>query len=459
MSYLLPTKLGDQVVGIHFRKQDCELLKMAWFSLVLEEENAQASEAFFDYLLLQLPEVLIWVFFESCRHDRGNEGFCVRQHSTGFRSRETIEGLLKQIVANEFSRDDVSVRIRLGRRARKKWIKSTNKCMSGKERYSKKSITKRFEKFIRQLCKRSELTDSLRNFADRETEFKNSLFKLFRSVFKRKQNILEREWLPKIAGNRTKNRHCTIAIEVVARMIDHQLTRDEWLTAAKLRALKEFAYGASHEINNPLANIVMRAQMLAKDETDPQRRQRLAVIEQQAMRAHEMISQLMFFVQPSPAKLVETDLVKLIEEVVNEFQDECLSRSISSQFKTSFDECFVCLDPTLIKQAITNLIRNGIESIQEAGDITLSLDEQGGAVTVSIMDDGRGIPPVAAEHIFDPFYSGREAGRGLGFGLPVVWRIMELHGGKVNRVSVADSRTCFTLVFDNRCIANPLRRT
>src|SRR6266576_2527019 len=68
--------------------------------------------------------------------------------------------------------------------------------------------------------------------------------------------------------------------------------------AAKLQALYNFAYGLSHEINNPLANIATRAQTLLADEKDPDRRRKLATIVQQAFRAHEMIADLMLFARP-----------------------------------------------------------------------------------------------------------------------------------------------------------------
>src|SRR5260370_41381753 len=88
---------------------------------------------------------------------------------------------------------------------------------------------------------------------------------------------------------------------VAERLARLALLESEFLTSvetAKLDALKEFAYGASHEINNPLANISARAQTLLQDERDPERRRRLAAINSQAFRAHEMIADVMLFARP-----------------------------------------------------------------------------------------------------------------------------------------------------------------
>src|SRR5215212_10429245 len=91
---------------------------------------------------------------------------------------------------------------------------------------------------------------------------------------------------------------------------------EQRLERAKLDALKELAYGASHEINNPLANISARAQTLLDDEQDPQRRQKLIAIHRQAMRAHEMISDLMLFARPPKLNPTSFCLPELIHKIV-----------------------------------------------------------------------------------------------------------------------------------------------
>jgi signal transduction histidine kinase len=76
-----------------------------------------------------------------------------------------------------------------------------------------------------------------------------------------------------------------------------------------------------------------------------------------------------------------------------------------------------------------------------------------------VTDDGPGIEPHVREHLFDPFYSGREAGRGLGFGLPKCWRIAELHGGKVEVRSESGQGTTFRLVLPSNDDLMPAERS
>src|SRR3990172_2542087 len=93
---------------------------------------------------------------------------------------------------------------------------------------------------------------------------------------------------------------------------------EQRLEREKLAALVEFAYGAAHEINNPLAHIAARAQTLLEDEPDPERRRKLAAIRRQAIRAHEMIADLMLFARPPKLALGPADLRQIVRQVVDE---------------------------------------------------------------------------------------------------------------------------------------------
>ena len=86
----------------------------------------------------------------------------------------------------------------------------------------------------------------------------------------------------------------------------------------KLLAMKELAYGASHEINNPLANISSRAQLLLRDEVDPERRRSLATINSQAFRAHEMIADMMLFAKPPALQMATINFAEYLRELVEQ---------------------------------------------------------------------------------------------------------------------------------------------
>ncbi len=217
------------------------------------------------------------------------------------------------------------------------------------------------------------------------------------------------------------------------------------LREALLDAMKELAYGASHEINNPLANIAARAQALLRDEEHPERRRSLEAIHQQALRAHEMISDLMLFARPPALELGETDLAAIAVEVSREFGEEAESRGIEVRLDAPADGCVLTADAGQVSVVTRELVRNAIEAIGEGGVVEVAAKRlempSGPAVAeLSVADDGSGLTEREAQHLFEPFFSGREAGRGLGFGLPKAWRIVTGHGGTIsveNRESTA----------------------
>src|SRR5438552_2261819 len=117
------------------------------------------------------------------------------------------------------------------------------------------------------------------------------------------------------------------------------------LEAAKLQSLYNFAYGLSHEINNPLANISARAQTLLVDEKDPERRRKLATIVQQAFKAHEMIADLMLFARPPPMRPQSVDLIKLAQTVVAETQEQAREQETKLILRGAAGPLVATVDP------------------------------------------------------------------------------------------------------------------
>lgn len=234
------------------------------------------------------------------------------------------------------------------------------------------------------------------------------------------------------------------------------------LGEAKRAALKQFAYGLSHEINNPLANISTRAQALLRDELDIDRRKSLQRIIDQTMRAHEMVADLMFYAHPPAPQKRTVSLHKIIRSVIQSTEDHSLKgRGIELAMSPSWQEVTILADRYMLVEAIRALVRNAIEAIGCDGRVELGCyggfigDEMspaelsptvppvGGApagplgsggplAVVVVRDSGPGLSEAARVHAFDPYFSGREAGRGLGVGLCRVERIAKLHGGGVS---------------------------
>lgn len=211
----------------------------------------------------------------------------------------------------------------------------------------------------------------------------------------------------------------------------------EELQRAKLDAMKELAYGASHEINNPLANIALRAQTLLKREEDPDKRKALEAMHRAAMRAHEMISDLMLFARPPKLVKQPTDVREVALSVVQELATRFESMGTEIACHAGETAISANVDKEQLIVAVRAVVENSLDALGQGGQVALSVEASGTSAILRVVDNGPGVPPEIAPHVFDPFFSGREAGRGLGFGLSKCWRLVTDHGGTVRLDNVA----------------------
>ncbi|MFO7904176.1 MAG: sensor histidine kinase [Planctomycetota bacterium] len=224
------------------------------------------------------------------------------------------------------------------------------------------------------------------------------------------------------------------------------------LEREKLASLGELAYGASHEINNPLANISTRAQALLVDEPDPERRRMLAIINTQAFRANEMIADMMLFARPPELVREEVDLVTLAETLVQELSDEASLQGTQLSRAGETGPLWGAVDETQLTMALRAIVVNALQALGANGEVEVRVqrieaagNQTGGSARIAVRDTGPGIPPQVRRHLFDPFYSGREAGRGLGLGLAKCWRVVLLHGGQIDVTSAPGQGTTFSV--------------
>lgn len=209
---------------------------------------------------------------------------------------------------------------------------------------------------------------------------------------------------------------------------------DRRLRDAKLAALAEFAAGAGHEINNPVATILGRAQLLLKEETDPSRRRSLAAIASQALRIRDMIGDLMLFARPPKPEPTEIDLTSIAAEVCGPLAERAKELGATLRAEAG-PPVRAFADPLQIAVALAAVVENALNAARPGGKVILSADGAGEQPALTVTDDGPGFSETDREHAFDPFYSGRQAGRGLGFGLTKAWRIVTLAGGTIDITS------------------------
>ncbi len=223
----------------------------------------------------------------------------------------------------------------------------------------------------------------------------------------------------------------------------------------KLESLAEFAAGAGHEMNNPLAVISGRAQLWLRGETDPARRRELAAVHVQALRVHDMIADLMLFARPPAPKPVACDLATLARQALAEVAETAAQRGLVLRGPAAAGECWAWCDPLQIAVALRAMLDNALRALPPGCAIEISPEPAaspaaaflgpapeapsaiGSAgegqlwVWLVVRDNGPGLAPEVARHLFDPYYSGYPAGRGLGLGLSKSWRIAQQHSGEL----------------------------
>jgi signal transduction histidine kinase len=263
---------------------------------------------------------------------------------------------------------------------------------------------------------------------------------------------LLRDLLTQVADNRRRAddpalRELESEVDHLHRALSEQRAGEEKrVRDQKLTALAEFAAGAGHEINNPLAVISGHAQYLLGDETDPVRQRSLQIMIQQAQRIHQILTGLMQFSRPTRPQKQLLDLPLLVRDVTAELADLAEQRHVRLTCELPEAPVSSLADPRQLRLALACLVRNAVEAAPSDGWATVRMETPGpDQVEVIVEDSGSGPTPAQREHLFDPFYSGRQAGRGRGLGLATAWRLAREHGGDVRFEDLPQGPTRFVL--------------
>ncbi len=228
------------------------------------------------------------------------------------------------------------------------------------------------------------------------------------------------------------------AVNVALRLHTLEQRFAEELATQKREAIYHFAYGLSHELNNPLANIATRAGVLAHREQAVDRRQMLETIIDNAMRGSEMLGDLMLLARPPRLNPQSTVLIDWFEPFVARCTDWATKRGLKIVSNHHLQSHTASFDPIAITEAAWCLVRNALEASRENDEVQVCFDEMNESLRITITDSGPGLSAEALKNCFDPYFSGREAGRGLGLGLSKAQRIAAMHSGKLmisNRLS------------------------
>lgn len=227
--------------------------------------------------------------------------------------------------------------------------------------------------------------------------------------------------------------------------------------AAQLSFVGELAAGLAHEIKNPLAGIQGAVDILIRrrDKNDPER-EALEGMRHEVQRIDSTVRALLDRARPRLVSVKQTSIGDLVERAVELTRAQLTSASfdgdrVSVDFEPPAQPIIVRIDPAQIEDAVLNLIINAIEAVDEDGQVKVRVallqndgfDEFEDEAIVEVSDNGRGISEDDLTRIFNPFFTTRAGGTGLG--LPAVRRIARAHGGRVEVKSSLGKGSTFSL--------------
>ena len=226
---------------------------------------------------------------------------------------------------------------------------------------------------------------------------------------------------------------------------ENERLKDELTHSEKMKAVATLAAGMAHEIKNPLASIKTFAEFLPEKYDDPSFRETFArIMRQEVGKINDLVQRLLDFAKPNPPQKQPVRLSTLIDETVEFLHGSLVQKHIKVvRAYAARDEALA--DPAQVKQALLNVLLNSLEAMERPGCITVSTVSVNGHLEVIVTDTGPGIAHQDLARVFEPFYTTKPKGTGLG--LAVVQRIVHEHGGRVRLDSAPGRGTTVRMQF------------
>jgi signal transduction histidine kinase len=239
---------------------------------------------------------------------------------------------------------------------------------------------------------------------------------------------------------RSKAEHTATELRRVYRALQDNVEHVK--RAARMSALGHLSAGLAHEIRNPLASIEGAAAIVQREPDNiPRRSEFLEIIQEETRRLNGLVTSFLDFARPRPPALRSTDVGALIESILNLLSQTTTRTDV--EFKTEIDPNLrpVLCDPEQIKQVLLNLTLNAVQAMPDGGQVSVSASIEQDRLNILVRDQGPGIPEAVVDSIYDPFFTTKETGTGLG--LPVAYQILQQHGGELRLESNGPDGACF----------------
>ncbi len=229
------------------------------------------------------------------------------------------------------------------------------------------------------------------------------------------------------------------------------LRQDMLVNAHKLKAVGTLTAGVAHELNNPINNIMLTAELLREDYEEYSDADRLDMIEDlvgESERAQRIVRNLLDFARESGSEAEALDVADIVDETLQLSANQFKLANVKVRVESRQDLPSVYGDAQQLEQVFLNIVLNALDAMPDGGrlDISIDLTDDREYLEVAFEDTGTGIPPHKLTDIFDPFFTSKKRGKGTGLGLALSLDIVKRHGGDIRVRSEMGHGTTFTVV-------------
>ena len=211
---------------------------------------------------------------------------------------------------------------------------------------------------------------------------------------------------------------------------DLEETYQKLIQEQALAEVGHFAVTVAHEVKNPLGIIKGALDILRKKEVEEDvRMTMISYVEDEIKRLDLLIRDFLDFSRPKTLDFKKTDLGLLIDEIAKRLRIEWQAKGVSIKIKKNLHNAFIHADQEALSRAIINILKNACEVSPEESQVTVQLVDQGSSYILTVADNGPGIPDEIKKKIFEPFFT--EKSKGTGLGLTLTKKIIEAHMGQI----------------------------
>ena len=228
-----------------------------------------------------------------------------------------------------------------------------------------------------------------------------------------------------------------------------EVASNKLIQAEKLASIGRISAGIAHEIRNALTSVKLNIQKLVQsDRLDETEKEHLSISQEGIGQMEKFVKELLDFTRVSELNLARFSLGQILDESIKTLADTLELKKVV--LEKNYEEGLpqVLVDADKLKQVFLNILRNAFEAVEEKGKINISLsllkEQEGSKIRIFISDNGCGIPEESRETIFEPFYTTKASG--IGLGLPIARKIIEQHRGTIRVKENAAQGTSFEIL-------------